>query len=123
MLSDRQIALMRTQQQEAMPLLIDIERWVYESDGIGGTRRTPTRSVIASAVESRWRAGEFEGQFGQASRELEIEHWTVRIPIGTEVADEDILVIPEDDTEYRIERVREPKSYDTVITLNVRAVT
>ncbi len=115
MLSTHQLALMSDAQDLAMPDTCAIERWVYESDGIGGTRRTATRTVIAASVASRWTPGQQEGQLGQAQRELEIQHWTVRFPLGTTIADEDVLV--RDSRDFRVMRLKDPKSYETVITV------
>ena len=91
MLPAYELAQMRAVQVEAMPDLVTIKRRALTSDGFGGgTTGTPT--TVASNVPARITQAQVQAMGGQFGRTLELEKWTVRVPFGTDLKDEDFVI-------------------------------
>lgn len=106
---------MRTEQETYMPELVDIVRRVLTDDGFGGYDETST-TTVATNVPARIIQGHTFTTLGQMSRDVELAQWTVRVPIGTDVKDEDTVVCSARGVQFRVTDIK-PKSFDTVMTL------
>jgi hypothetical protein len=74
-----------------MPESVTIKRRALTSDGFGGAT-TGTPSTVASAVPARITQAQVQVMGGQAGRALLLEKWTVRMPVGTDLQDEDFII-------------------------------
>lgn len=90
-MSDYELTQMRTTQDDAMPELITIKRRVLTSDGFGGAS-TGVPTTVATNVPARIAQAQVQMMGGQLGRTLELEKWTVRVPFGTDLQDEDFVI-------------------------------
>ena len=119
MLTDLDIAKMQTQQEAALPDLLDVFRPVKGVSSIGSAKSTG-ESEIATAVPCRVTPMQMLEVLGEQARPVEVSKYIVRVAVGTPIYDRDVLVITsQDNLRVRCERVKEPRSYDTIMTLEV----
>ena len=85
-----ELTQMRATQTAAMPERVTIKRPVLETDTFGGVNRV-TPVVIAEDVPARITQAQVQVTLGQAGRALGLEKWTIRMPYGTTLADEDLV--------------------------------
>lgn len=90
-MSDYELGQMRATQESAMPEVVTIKRRAITSDGFGGST-TGTPTTVASNVPARITQAQVQTMGGQAARDLLLEKWTVRMPTGTDLQDEDFVV-------------------------------
>lgn len=121
MLGNRDLELMRTQQVEAMPDTVTIEERVLASDGFGGFNET-SRVVIASGVPARITPMSLLEGLGQLGRPVDVNSYIVRVPRTTPVAEEQFLIRESDGVEMQINRVKSPRSWETVLTLETEVI-
>ena len=116
MLDDWQMMSMQSTQEEALPDKVDIYRIVRIDDGFGGTG-TQAAELVSDDVPCRATPAQTQMLGGQADRQLELEKWTVRVPVGQDIQDDDILVITtQGDEQLQVESAKHPKSWETVRT-------
>lgn len=82
---------MRETQFEAMDEVVEIQRRTNTDDGFGGTKNDVWAAVV-SDIPARVTQAQTLDMGGQASRMLEIEKWTVRLPYGTDCQEHDRIV-------------------------------
>ncbi len=121
MISARDLAGMRATQDDAMPDLITIQRRVMTDDGFGGYNET-SRLTIATDVACRITPSQQLEGLGQLGRPVEVASYIVRVPIGTDVRDEDFIIRKSDSVELQLERVKVPRSWDTLISCEAEIV-
>jgi len=109
---------LRVSQDSAMPELVTIKRRVTSSDGFGGIR-TDTPLTIATDVPARITQAQVQIMYGQASRALELEKWSVRVPHGTNLQDEDFVIWG--DLTLQVEDVKD-RSWDTCVSARAEIV-
>lgn len=113
MLSAYDLAQMQATQVDAYPDRMTVYRIVRTDDGFGGTT-TGAASVVQDDVPCRVTPAQTQMMGGQADRQLEIEKWTVRCPVDTDVIDDDVLVITTLGGEkLQVEDAKRPKSWET----------
>lgn len=113
MFSAHDLSGMQETQNDAMPDLGVLKRRVMASDGFGGNT-TASLTTVATDVPCRITPAQVQAMGGQIDRAMDLEKYTMRFEIGTDVQDRDIfewegLTIVIDD-------VKLPRSYATVIT-------
>lgn len=117
-LSDYELAQMRATQDSAMPERVTIKRRAITSDGFGGaTTGTPT--TVATDVPARITQAQVQVMYGQAARDLQLEKWTVRVPVGTDLQEEDFIVWGS--LTLQVEDVK-PRTWETVISAQAEVV-
>jgi hypothetical protein len=114
MFSTRDLALMRVAQEAALPDLLTIKRTVRVDDGFGGNAKT-SEVTVASNVPGRVIPGAVLEGLGQAGRPLDVKNYLVRVPVGTDLLPEDIVVTAGGDR-LRIDQLKTPASWDTILT-------
>ena len=116
MLDDWQMMSMQVTQEDGLPDKLDIYRIARTSDGFGGTNTTAA-ALVSDDVPCRATPAQVQMLGGQADRQLEIEKWTVRVPVGIDIRDDDILVITTQGNEQlQVESAKHPKSWETLRT-------
>lgn len=122
MLNARDLERMRDLQEAALPDRVRIERRNLVSDGFGGFEE-PNRQTVAVNVPARITpAATLEG-LGQLSRPLEVAGFTVRLPIGTAVAEDDYIVLEDDpNNQFLVETIKNPRSWSTIMTVTAEQV-
>ena len=91
MLTDRELSLMRAEQEKLMPETVIVERVTATDDGFGGTK-DDVWAVVASGVPARITQAQTLDMGGQAGRKIEVEKWTVRVPFGTDIQERDRIL-------------------------------
>lgn len=91
LISDYELLQMRAIQYAAMPERVTIERRTITSDGFGGAT-TGANATIAVNVPARITQAQQMAMLGQSDRDLLIEKWTIRLPTGIDLKDEDFIV-------------------------------
>ena len=120
MLSDYDLARLRSQQNDNMPSVGTIYRSGRESDGFGGW--TPTTEVaVEENVPCRVTPAQVMEGLGELARPVETYIYTVRFPTGTNVLDEDVLELSTGER-LKIESVKSPRSWDTVVTCQAEVI-
>lgn len=116
MLSGRDLKLMRKAQAEALPDLVSIKRAVRQDDGFGGYP-TVAEETVAVNVPARITEAQMMNFPGQAAREFLVEKWTIRLPWGTDLRDEDIV---EDAAgrRFKVENVK-ARNWDTAVSASM----
>lgn len=109
---------MRSTQTEALPELVTIKRMVVASDGFGGYAES-SLTTVASDVPARITEAQLQTMPGQAARDLLIEKWTLRLPHGTDLQDEDLVIWGA--TTFKVENVK-GRSWDTAVTATAEVV-
>lgn len=90
-MSDYELGQLRATQESVMPELVTIERKSIVSDGFGGAT-TQANTTVATNVPARITQAQVIPMAGQAARTLELEQWTIRVPHGTDLQDEDYVI-------------------------------
>lgn len=121
MLSDEDLRRMRETQEAALPDRVTIQRSVAQSDGFGGTTEASVQTV-ATDVPCRIFTGQMEEVLGQLSRQVERNVYTFRFHHDAPVKDKDIL-IDADGTEFKVERLKQPKSWQQLLTVEAEVYT
>lgn len=116
MLLAEELRRIRETQEAALPDTATIKRNVRQDDGFGGTE-VASETIIAEDVPCRVFPAQMEEVLGQLARQLERNTYTVRFPHTTDVRDKDILVL-EDGTELKVERVKSPRSWHQLMTVD-----
>lgn len=116
MLSDEDLRQMRATQHDALPDKVTIKRTVFEDDGFGGTA-IASEQTIATDVPCRMFAGQMEEVLGQMARQQERNVFTFRFKKDAPIEDKDVLVLKKDGTEYKVERIKSPRSYQQLLTV------
>ena len=112
MFTDYTLTRMRETQNEAMPERVTIKRPSNVDDGFGGVNvSTPT--TVATDVPCRITEAQMQTMYGQVARDLEVEKYTVRFPIGTDIQDEDL--VEWGSMTLKVENVK-ARSFQTVIS-------
>lgn len=112
MFTDYTLQEMRAVQEKAMPERVTIQRPQPVDDGFGGvTYGAP--ATVASDVPARITEAQMQVMYGQAARDLEIEKYNVRVPYGTDLQDEDLVVWGS--LTLQVEDVKS-RSFQTVLT-------
>ena len=108
-----------SQTQEAhFPEVVDILRMVTSSDGFGGqTKHEP--EVVLSDVPARVTQAQTQAMGGEAARDIEVEAWTVRLPIGTAIQENDY--VQWGDIRIQADEIKD-RSYETVTTVQGKRV-
>ena len=88
MLTDRELRLMREEQEKAMPDIVDVLRRQNSDDGFGG-RKDLVWNEVAVDVPARVTQAQTLDLGGQAGRKIEVEKWTVRFVFGQDVREHD----------------------------------
>lgn len=91
MFTAHELTEMRAVQERAMPETVTIERRNLSSDGFGGVV-DGARSTVASNVPARITQAQVQVMYGQVARDLQVEKWTIRVPYGTDLQDEDFVI-------------------------------
>lgn len=113
-MSDYELTQMRATQTSAFPDLATIRRRSITSDGFGGaTTGTPTQ--IATDVPARFTQAQVQVMGGQVGRALLLEKWTIRMPYGTDLQDEDFVDWQGNSLTIKVEDVKE-RSWDTAVS-------
>ena len=89
--TDRELRLIRAEQETAMPERVEIQRKLRVNDGFGGSQNT-VWTPIASNLPARVTMGQTLDMGGQAARKMEVEKWTVRLPWATDVKEHDRIL-------------------------------
>lgn len=113
---------MRETQHEALPDEVTIKRNVRSDDGFGGTSVT-SQQTIATDVPCRFFPGQMEEVLGQMARQQERNVYTFRFKKDADVQDKDVLVLQSDSTEYKVERIKSPRSYQNLLTVEAERFT
>lgn len=119
MLTERDLKLMRGVQAEALPDLVTIKRTIRQDDGFGGWDAT-AEATVAVNVPARITEAQTQAFPGQAARELLVEKWTIRLPWGTDLRDEDIV---EDSAgrRFKVENVK-ARNWDTAVSAMMEVI-
>lgn len=117
MLTLNQLADMQVTQVANMPDLVDIARPQKTTSTIGSIQ-SAGEIVISTGTACRITPAQMLETLGQQSRPIETDKYTMRLPTGTDVKDRDSLTVTtQGNLKLRVERIKEPRSYDTVITV------
>lgn len=116
MFSDEDLRLMRETQEGALPDEVTIKRNVREDDGFGGAT-VDSVTTVATDVPARFFPGTAETVLGQVSREIERNVFTFRFARDVDVQDKDILVLQSDQSEYKVEIIKSPRSWQHLKTV------
>jgi hypothetical protein len=95
-----------------MPESVTINRRTLVSDGFGGYQDAALVTV-AEDVPARLTEAQTQAMPGQLDRALLIDKWTVRMPYGTDLQEEDLIVWG--DKTLVVETVKE-RSWDSAVT-------
>lgn len=82
---------MRQTQGEAFPDRVTIRRVQRVSDGFGGFKGEGEPVIVAEGVPARIAESQLQVMPGQAARDVAIEKWSVRVPVGTDIRDDDLV--------------------------------
>lgn len=104
---------MRETQELALEDTVTIKRRVLTSDGFGGST-TQAPVTVAENIPARVTQAQVQNMGGQAARDLLLEKWTVRLPVGTSVEEEDY--IHWGDIVIQVEDVK-PRTYNTAVSI------
>lgn len=121
MLDTWQLAQMRETQEDAFPDRVTVRRITYVDDSFGGVS-TGIAVVVADDVPCRISPAQVQMLGGQASRQLEVEKWTVRFPVGSDIQDADIISWDSKDIQLQVETAKDAKSYQTAFTVQAEVV-
>lgn len=121
MLSDEDLRRMRETQENALPDKVTIKRKVAADDGFGGTTQASIQTV-ATDVPCRIFTGQMEEVLGQVASQIERNTYTFRFHHDAPIKDKDILV-DEDGTEFKVERLKQPKSWQQLLTVEAERYT
>lgn len=116
-----QLTQMQNTQEQAFPDRVTVRRIVYTDDGFGGLN-TGVAVVVSDDVPCRINPAQTQMLGGQASRQLEIEKWTLRFPVGTDIQDADVLTWDRGDIQLQVETAKTPKSWETALTVQAEVV-
>lgn len=117
MISAEDLAKMQTTQEGALPDLITIEREVQTTTTIGSAKHA-SWSTIATDVPCRFTPMQMLEVLGEQSRPVEVSKWVGRVPLGTDIKDRDrITITTQSNQVLRVERIKEPRSWNTVLTI------
>lgn len=89
-MTDREIALMVETQETFLPELVDILRQNATSDGFGGHNKNAPDTILTD-VPARVTQAQTQAMGGEAARDIEVEFWTVRLPKGTAILENDYI--------------------------------
>ena len=112
MLTDRELAQIRAEQEKVLPEVVTIERASRTSDGFGG-HGNASWVAVASDVPARITQAQTLDLGGQGGRKIEVEKWTVRVPYGTDMREHDHVLWG--DVTIRIDELK-AGTYRTVLT-------
>jgi hypothetical protein len=107
-----EMAQLRATQEAAFPERVTVKRRRLSSDGFGGVK-TETPVVVAMEVPARITQAQVQDMGGQAARGLLLEKWTIRVPHGTDLRDEDY--VEWGDLTIQVEDVKH-RSYETAVS-------
>ncbi len=117
MLTASQLTDMQVTQNANLPDLVDIARPQKTASNIGSIQ-SDGETVISTDVACRVTPAQMLETLGQQARPIETDKYIMRLPVGTNVKDRDTLTITtKGNLKLRVERVKEPRSYDTLITV------
>ena len=112
--TDRELRQMANEQEQWLPELVTIERRSLTDDNFGGVT-SGARTVVQSNVPARITQAQVFDLGGQLARQLDIEQWTVRVPLGTDVKDEDYVVWGSRGITIQVSDLKS-RSHETVIS-------
>ena len=111
---------MEQTQLDDMPDHGAVERQASSSDGFGGktvgAKPEDNRTTIHARVSARVTKAQTQAMGGQSSRQVEIEKWTLRFPLGTDIQERDYFVWEEGGFTIQIDETK-PRSYATVLSV------
>lgn len=117
-MTDREIALLSELQEDFMPELVNILRQNATSDGFGGHNKNDP-DLILTNVPARVTQAQTQALGGEAARDIEVEFWTVRLPLGTAILENDYI----DWGSIRIQADEvKSRTWETVITVSGKVV-
>lgn len=117
-LTNRELRLMSQAQETHFPEVVDILRMVTASDGFGGqTKHEP--AVHLMDIPARVTQAQVQALGGEAARDIEVEAWTVRLPLGTDIRENDY--IQWGDHRLQADEVKD-RTYETVLTVAAKKV-
>lgn len=105
-------------QESFFPELVDILRRQTADDGFGGATKYDLIE-IDTGVPARVTQAQTQALGGEAARDIEVEAWTVRLPLGRTILENDYvrwgdILIQADEVKTR--------SYETAITVSGKVV-
>lgn len=92
-----------------------IERQDSTDDGFGG-RSKGGRTVIHARTSARVVKAQTQAMGGQSSRQVELEKWTIRFPLGTDIQERDHFIWEEGGITIQVDELK-PRSYATVLSV------
>ena len=101
-----------------MPDMVDIRRTERAPDGMGGWNARGER-VVYSGLPARVTKAQTQAMGNRTGRDIELEKWIIRLPVGTDVRERDLI-----DWEGLVIEVDEikPRSWQTAITVSGEVV-
>jgi hypothetical protein len=104
-----------------MPDQATILRRVLTDDGFGGVTNNPL-TTIATGVPCRITEAQMQDLGGQGARNVDVEKWTIRMPRGTNIKDEDFIVWASGNGEqFQVEDVK-GRTNEGVLTIKAEIV-
>jgi len=117
-LTNRELRLMAQTQESFFPEVVDILRMVTSGDGFGGqTKHEP--EVVLSDIPARVTQAQTQALGGEAARDIEVENWTVRLPIGTDIRENDY--VQWGDIRIQADEIKD-RSYETATSISGKRV-
>lgn len=117
-LTDRELRLMSETQGTHLPEVVDILRMLTADDGFGGqTKHEPT--VVLSDIPARVTQAQTQALGGEAARDIEVEAWTVRLPLGTDIRENDY--VQWGDIRIQADEIKD-RTYETVLSISGKRV-
>lgn len=117
MLSDADLEGMRATQEVALPDLCDIARESGGSTSTIGSQISGAHAPIAANVPCRVTPAQMYVTLGERAQPLDIDRYTIRLPLGTDIKKRDQVTIQGSGLMLEVERVRSPRSWETVLTI------
>ncbi len=111
--SARELDLMREDQEVYFPETVTIKRRNLSDDDFGGVTSGALLTVVAD-VPARLTQAQVQDTLGQLSRDVQLEKWTIRLPLGTDVEEEDRIIWG--DRTILVDDIK-PRSFATVTTV------
>lgn len=116
MLSAKDLARMRATQEEALPDLLDVSRPSGTTSSIG-SRVSGVDNFVEVSVPCRVTPAQQYVTLGERAQPLDIDRYTVRVPRGTNIQKRDQLRIQSSGLVLEVEAVKQPRSWETVMTI------
>lgn len=113
MITDREIRLLTETQEDFFPDIVDVLRQSAADDGFGGAKKYAPVPVY-SDIPARVTQAQTQAMGGEAARDIEVEAWTVRLPKGLDVRENDY--IQWGDIRIQADEIKN-RSYQTVLSV------